>query len=433
MALEHLTASMRKGPARVQLTARLMCWSLVVFTALLGYACGESPRPAPAVPPPTTWDVGVVPVLSIGDAGEQPGTSLYRVTHAEVLPDSTVLLVNEGTSEIRIYDQSGLLLRTIGGAGGGPGEFRRLSGVLAAPQDTIYAFDSSAWQLTALTFGGDLLSTYPLPARAFEGGARPVYRLIGRLTSGAFVLAPSAFPGLRTGRPGSTYWTRAPHLLYMLTVDSLRAIGPSAGIEMISDGRAVTFRILGAATATAVDNGRFYFGDSGFRKISVYDSAGSLVQQIRLPQARRPVTRALADSALQWRLGHQPGSRHWKAAQQWYGVFPPPDSVPTFSSLAFDVDGNLWVQEYQNAGERRPLTWSVFNPDGDWIADVETPEGFKLYGAGRDYVIGKGTDTLGIESVRVYRLQRKNNSAAKADGRGTGGDVQRAQHRLQLL
>ena len=79
--------------------------------------------------------------------------------------------------------------------------------------------------------------------------------------------------------------------------------------------------------------------------------------------------------------------------------------LPTHAGLAFDSDGNLWVEGYRPPRDTHLLrTWSVFDPDGRWLGDLDLPHGLRVDEIGKDYIAGVERDDVGVEYVRVYRV-----------------------------
>lgn len=52
-----------------------------------------------------------------------------------------------------------------------------------------------------------------------------------------------------------------------------------------------------------------------------------------------------------------------------------------------------------------PSQWSVFDPAGGWLGDVEMPANFQPYEIGADYVVGKAYPA-GVSQVVLYGLRR---------------------------
>ncbi|UCF19485.1 MAG: hypothetical protein JSU87_16435 [Gemmatimonadota bacterium] len=77
--------------------------------------------------------------------------------------------------------------------------------------------------------------------------------------------------------------------------------------------------------------------------------------------------------------------------------------MPAYSDIVVDLEGNLWVGEYRRPGDDQPR-WTVFDPDGVMLGIVETPQRFRIFEIGGDYVLGRGVDELDVEHIHVYRL-----------------------------
>ena len=68
-----------------------------------------------------------------------------------------------------------------------------------------------------------------------------------------------------------------------------------------------------------------------------------------------------------------------------------------------DAEENLWVGEYRRPGDTEPR-WRVFSPTGAYLGLVETPERFRIYEIGPDYILGRWSDELDVEHIRMYPL-----------------------------
>ena len=81
---------------------------------------------------------------------------------------------------------------------------------------------------------------------------------------------------------------------------------------------------------------------------------------------------------------------------------------PAFAAIMSDALDHLWVREYEPPGEEVDgVLWAVFDPEGQVLGFVDTPEGPEIYEIGADYILGKTEDEeFGVESVQVWRLGR---------------------------
>jgi hypothetical protein len=75
-------------------------------------------------------------------------------------------------------------------------------------------------------------------------------------------------------------------------------------------------------------------------------------------------------------------------------------------ALLVDSEGYLWI-----AAGRRPAdlvaTWSVFDPDGEWLGDIPLAAGLEPLEIGADYLLVRLKDELDVESVHLIDLRRR--------------------------
>ncbi|MEJ2204371.1 MAG: hypothetical protein P8170_09690 [Gemmatimonadota bacterium] len=48
--------------------------------------------------------------------------------------------------------------------------------------------------------------------------------------------------------------------------------------------------------------------------------------------------------------------------------------------------------------------WAVFDPAGQWLGEVETPRGGRIWEIGSDDLLGTRRDELDVEEVRMYGI-----------------------------
>lgn len=84
---------------------------------------------------------------------------------------------------------------------------------------------------------------------------------------------------------------------------------------------------------------------------------------------------------------------------------PLPDSMPAYGELRTDRGSNLWVAEWTRA-PTLPRRWTVLDPEGAWLGEIEVPTGFRPHDIGDDWILGVETDEMDIEYVVVYPLRK---------------------------
>ena len=86
---------------------------------------------------------------------------------------------------------------------------------------------------------------------------------------------------------------------------------------------------------------------------------------------------------------------------------PVVERFPAYRTLLTDPLDHLWVRETTLPDVDRPAPlWTVFDPEGRALGFVETPAGLTILEIGADYLLGRATDEMGVESVQVWGLGR---------------------------
>ncbi|NJD18518.1 MAG: hypothetical protein FIA95_04450, partial [Gemmatimonadetes bacterium] len=116
----------------------------------------------------SAWTVEPVPLLDLGRTGAGPMHEFYRVSGAAFTEDGGIAVANRGSAQIRVYDAGGRFTAALGVEGDGPGEFRRLSGIVRYAGDSLAAFDPSSRRATVLSTSGALgrVLTFDIPGNA---------------------------------------------------------------------------------------------------------------------------------------------------------------------------------------------------------------------------------------------------------------------------
>ncbi len=138
-----------------------------------------------------------------------------------------------------------------------------------------------------------------------------------------------------------------------------------------------------------------------------FRSDGSLARIVRRDDEPGTPTRAEQDAYFRGMVAAYTEERRRRVAEVAANV-PLVDAFPAFDAVIGDALGHLWVAEFKRPGdEYRGTLWTVFNGDGRMLGLVDTPEILTVYEIGEDYILGEGTDDLGVEYVRMWGLVRQ--------------------------
>lgn len=360
-----------------------------------GVAVVNNERPPPGSRLP--WEIGAQPSLSIGSVDGGGADQLYYVRDATRLPDGRIAIANAGSSEIRVFHPDGSHSATWGRRGEGPGEFDDDAPVAVGlwPGDSIAAPNS--W--------GERLSIF-----AADGGhGRDVVLEAGRVNFWAFL------PGGRTvvsGNGGiSAYTTGSSGLLRqdvewsILGADGKleTSLGEFPHVEMwvtFAPGRN-TMRgyPFGRRTVGAAWGELVAIGDQATYEIKAFAADGALVRIVRRDGDLESLTRADADAYWEREYADEPPDRRAESLRAVKDM-PLAESYPAFSGILSDRLGHLWVREHRGS------VWTVFDREGRVRGLVETPSGLRIFEIGRDYILGRSRDELGVEYVQLWALER---------------------------
>ncbi|HSG48215.1 MAG TPA: hypothetical protein VLA43_10405 [Longimicrobiales bacterium] len=357
-----------------------------------------SEAPAPG------WRVADRPLFSVGGMSGDPAYEFTAVRGGAVLSDGRVAVMDGALSELRIYSPAGVHLRTLGRKGSGPEEFQSPALAGRLPGDTLVVFDSERRWLTLVHPDGGFGRSFILGEEA--GDFVNALGLLGNealaFGGGMFFSSDEGFPQGLT-RPNSTYGTVA--------LDGSRGmtVGEIPAAEMWAESGESGFRArlvpFGKVTAAAAGPTGFFLGTNEAWDIRVFDRRGALVARIRTDRAPAPITGALQDAYLEEQLAEADDDAARIAVRAELRDIPFPRTLPHYGFIKADAEGCLWVRDPSLPGEVTPR-YAVFAPGGELLGTVSLPARVFPLEIGSDYVLGRVTDELDVESVALFSLER---------------------------
>ncbi len=356
--------------------------------------------------------------MSIGGLDGDSRYELFNVQSAVRLVEGTIVVANQGSSEIRFYDSAGRHRRSVGRKGGGPGEFGYL-GWLELWGDTIVAFDRNALRLTFYTTTGELLGTdrlrptddvpYPWPVGVFDDRTM--------LVIGPWKDVPS---GRGIWRDARSFYRYDMHDATALRIGL--EYQQTQFRERFGSGGLLSIPIPFGPTQEVRVHGRSIFEiRSDEFQILIRDQTGRLTTVVRKQHEPQPVSAdelELAKERLHTRSRHQAIRDAVRAS---YSDMPIPFLAPALglrawervpsdfapkSSIMIDDMGNIWVLEFNRLAVQNDQ-WTVFDPSGVLVGTLEFPARFQPLHIGNDYILGLARNQDEVEYVRVYGLDKE--------------------------
>jgi len=349
------------------------------------------------------WRIGPDPILRIGVVEGDAAYQFDGVTGGARLEDGTLVVADYGYQDVRYFDAEGHHILTFGGPGEGPGEFQGLASLGLDPEGRIWAYDFLLRRVTWLGPRGEMTGSTRL------GPEPPMLQPLGPLPDGSFLLkqlwgATEVAEATETGlRRDDIAFVRFDSVGLLLDT-----LGLFPGREVFlteEDGRGVmSTPPFPRNTLGVVWNGAVMTGSNETFELREHTTNGELVRILRLPGLdlslqpgdREEYIRNRLEAAAEER---RPGLRNELESM------PFPDARPAFGGLLPDEDGNLWVGDWALTPQVAE-GWTVLDPQGRWLGEVEVPHRFSPLQVGTDWILGVQWDDMDIEYVVLYPLRK---------------------------
>ena len=336
----------------------------------------------------------IVEAARIGTDGEGPA-SFGQIYALAVDPAGRIYVLDGDAQEIRVFDSTGIWIRTIGRRGGGPGEFQQASGMVWDSAGRLWVVDQQNATYSILDTSGTLVES----------------RRRSSTTSSTI-----PWPGVITRTNKLVEWQSAgfdaaPKLLRLdagtLAIEdsfALPAFTPEVFELRRKSGSNVSMMRMGVPFAPELvwwldGDGDLWFGVSDQYRILRRSLAGDTMMVIDKPFTPIPVSNAAKDSMIK--------RMEWFTSQ---GGEIDESRIPhlqtAFSSFVVDDRGYLWVRPTGGPAGRTPL--DVFDPEGRYLGRVELPfkVGYSTPLIQGDQVYAITSDSMDIPYVVRARIEK---------------------------
>jgi hypothetical protein len=101
--------------------------------------------------PDDEWRLSPTPIREMRTRSDVADEALYGVRGVVRLSNGQYVVANGGNHELRWYEPNGQFVERVGREGGGPGEFRSLTGVARLGTDSVMAWDRRNQQVSVFT------------------------------------------------------------------------------------------------------------------------------------------------------------------------------------------------------------------------------------------------------------------------------------------
>jgi hypothetical protein len=375
-----------------------------------------------ARPRDTGWRLEEAPAALIRADGASDSTPADPVS---VFGDGQgrIVVADRRTGALLFYDADGSFRSSVTTARAGPAASATASPPLlwwAARYrgDSLATFDQAARVIAVYGPDGTFARQLPIPAHRRDGAfGVPGFTAgaSGPMQDGSFLTYPAGAPD-RDAVEGPA-WYR--HDLLRLSPEGER--WDTLGVfEIFQTYLGPTWPEpypFGAVAFAVPHPDGFVFTTAESFELRVHDGTGALRRIVRRAHAPAVVNAADLEQYRSWYVARARGSGNLddEAAARLEAQLDSahhPERRPAISNVLVDDEGNVWAEEFrwveaaEVAPDPRPSRWSVFGPEGRWLAQVEVPAGFLLSSVCCGHVYGVLVDAGDAKSVRTHRLIR---------------------------
>ena len=348
-----------------------------------------------------TCTISAEPVLIIGEDEEDENQWFSSIRGMGRLSDGSVVAVDRTAAEVRIYDETGEHLRSMGRNGEGPGEFSNPFILWITAEDTLWVGDYRPWRYNVFTAQGEfvrrvtLMPVWPNPSRA--GGV---------LDNGYSVNS-------KTTRGGREDFTDPDTLIVEAHDPEGRLLGVLARMPERARGylrespNLGLFPLFQSVPEIDARGSTIALAHGSETEVRLLDDDFNLRTIVRWVEPGREVTAA---DVRAWREDYVESRTRW-ASPEWdrdddaliSDQRPVADLFPAISQVVIGRDGRIWVRQYDRPREDRG--WLAFDLDGEFSCHMAALPG-ALWEIGTDYVLLLSETELGIQTLHMYRLDQ---------------------------
>lgn len=364
----------------------------------------------------------LLPDLRVGSI-DVPNYALTDVSDLTVGTDGTFYILQPLEQRLRIYDQNGQFLRTVGRPGDGPGEFRFPTNI-GWVGDTLWISDGVQLRVTFLDAKGEVLGTSPLAVSSLGPGFLPTTAQT-LMADGTAIVQPlvssrslaandiSRAPLLRTDRIGSVLDTVAwlPLRNQYFSVSNPDASPPWTSYSPQPFADPPLWSVTpDRASVILVDVGERSRAELGKIKVFELTLAGDTIRSADVQYTPVPLTSKMVEEVISMRAEHffnvgdgRIASRA-AAERMIQDELYVPATLPPVSEVIAASNGSIWLQRESMASDAN--LWQILGTDGQVEAILSTPPELKILLVTDEHVWGVEYDELQIPYVVRLRIDK---------------------------
>lgn len=346
------------------------------------------------------WTIGSNPVSRLG-AVDQTDVTFAEVVGATRLANGNVIVGDHGDFALREFSPTGVVVKSFGRKGGGPGEIRTLRSMHRCG-DSLFTVDLDGRKVSTFSLEGRFVRQFRFAAPHSNSSYRTACNGAQRFVHYGWEAESDMRGG--TYRPLVPFWTTGADG----SVEAVLGRFPGSerfGLVIENQLRGSRPLPLGRETQIAIGSKRVYLGIAEAFEVQVFSETGANLGTLK---SARPAARArVADVERARSAEILSKGKQWEASvARDYSMMQLRSTLPAYDRILVDSQDWVWVRVFPRAGESSHR-WIVFDTSNAERASVVVPAQFEVLEIGSDYVLGRYVDDADqVPEVRLYELMR---------------------------
>lgn len=337
----------------------------------------------------------------LGAPDEEGG--FWGLSRAGVATDARghVYVLDRSSSRVVVFDPSGNVERTLGGEGGGPGEFQQPRSLTVSAEGEVWVYDFRKAAIVGFDRAGRTLPETHVDVpwierMATEGGRRFLHV---RVVSEAGGEAETEDRLLTEEAGDTTVFARKVRETHTVLFDDCEGVS----IELPP--------LFAPRLEWDVGGGRLAFATGAAYRVDLFEDGRHLLS------VRRDVPARAVDEEMALSVLSEPRRITWEGGGcrvtpreevRKRGYHP---TLPQIHRLSLAPDGTLWVERGRLRSENGLI--DLFAPSGEYRGTLSAGSPFPVAFLGCDEIVAIEHDSLEVPWLRVYSVE---GPAANTDG-----------------
>jgi len=292
-----------------------------------------------------------------------------------------IYILDEQAGNIKIFDQNGRFLKTIGKKGQGPGEFGMPISLAIMPSQNIIVNDMGQRKILFFDKEGNYLRQFSIADKFLFFGPM--------VTSTGDLIASHTIP---QDRPVTVLKKFNQELEPLLTFTSIPVDKPPAVNIFVA-------RSLSSLRWALTDKDEIIWGDikNPEYELYVHNQDGTLTKKITKNYDPLPITAEDKDNLMEETFGQS------QTRDQWDVRFP--DNYPPYTGFSIDDRGHFLVRRYEKQENKQGGLVDIFDSEGRYMAKIRLKMNPLIFKKDHMYTIEENEE--GFKVVKRYKIRWK--------------------------